>query len=685
MGRLLNGLGRRAEYGMARAHNAVINLATHGSLHAPQPKHPADFLAYTQRLGGRQNSGFPDKWRLDQRFPLANPAKVAVVLHCYYPELLEELYQHLENIPVEFDLFITNASGTEIPLPQNLSLLQHQIVLPVENHGRDIFPLVQLVNAGFLNPYEIILKMHTKKSAWRGDHQELSGTGTQWKDAFLEDLLGSREATENILAAFATDASLGLITAKGNILGKEFWGGDKRIVKNLLRRLELDLEPKKLRFAAGSMYWVRGFVLQGLRSLNLTAADFDKEAGQVDGTTAHAIERIIGILCEEAGLSLNDVSATANISKNISSDIIWQYFQKDQSRQPRVQAIPFYLPQFYPSQHNNRWWGAGFTEWSNVTGAVPAYSGHYQPKLPTDLGFYDLRYDDVREAQTKLAKQSGITGFMYYYYWFAGERLLHTPIENLHASKVNMPFCLMWANENWTRRWDGQEADVLIKQDYEKIPAANFIDDIIEFLLDPRYIRIDGKAVLAVYRPGQMPDFAEIAQEWRERARAKGAGELLILTVNVGKNFDSLEGDLTAQGIDGALDFPPHKLPWAPGPAAKIKLDRRWRGNLMSYPKLAAAAIARNRKLPANEYPGVMVGFDNTARRQWNPEIWYGSNPYTFHRWLKETADVLLSRPPQQRLLFINAWNEWAESAILEPTTRFGNTFLLAVRSVLFS
>ena len=290
----------------------------------------------------------------------------------------------------------------------------------------------------------------------------------------------------------------------------------------------------------------------------------------------------------------------------------------------------------------------------------------------------------MREKQAALAREHGVAGFMYYYYWFSGERLLHLPLEMLHASDTDQPFCIMWANENGTRRWDGRASDVLIGQDYSKVPAEDFIDDVMEFLLDPRYMRIDGKAILAVYRPGQMKNFADVVRTWRERAREAGAGDLYVLAVAVADEFDSIGTLGEDTGIDGTLQFPPHNLPWVAGPATEVVLDHRWRGNFMSYQETVKASLALSGSLKDNEYPGAMVAFDNTARRQWTADTWYGSNPYTFRRWVAGLVDSVMPRDPEHRVVFINAWNEWAESAVLEPTTRFGRTFLLALRDVVW-
>jgi len=678
-----HGAIRRLDYVGVRARQAGINLLTSGNLRGTRAVHPADFVNYVDRQGGRQDSGFPDRWRIDDRLHFADPARVGVILNCFYPDLLDELLARLTFIPVPFDLFVTNVSGAPVQLPQAVGNMRHGVVMDCENHGRDILPMLELVNAGVLDPYSLILKVHTKKSPWREEHSALQGDGSEWRTSLIDSLLPSTEGISDIIAAFGNDPHLGVVTAPGSIAGTDFWGGDRRIVEQLLRRLELELDPEVLRFPAGSMYWCRGFVLQGLRSLNLIADDFDSEAGQVDGTTAHAVERIIGLLTEEAGLILatSDDVESGLAAKEPS---LLERYIPNAGLARRATVLPFYLPQFHPSPYNDAWWGEGFTEWTNVASAIPMYRGHYQPKIPTDLGFYDLRLDAVRREQVHLANAHGIAGFMYYYYWFSGERVLNTPIENLLSSKDDAPFCLMWANENWTRRWDGRSQDILIGQDYDKVPAEDFIDDVMEFLLDPRYIRVDGKALIAVYRPGQMSDFAQVASEWRRRAREAGVGELLLLSVAVASEFDALAPSAVA-AVDGFLEFPPHNLPWVAGPAASVGFDKRWRGNFMSYRATAEASITQAREMDDSVFPGAMVNFDNTARRQWRPDVWYGTNPYTFRRWVGAQIDSLMVRPPESRLLFINAWNEWAEGAILEPTTRFGRTYLQAIRDAVLA
>lgn len=646
------------------------------------PSSPADYGTWLDRIGGRNVVGHPEVWKSRTDLPLESPSRVAAVVHVYYADLLPEILHHLESIPVEFDLLITNASDSEISIdPDGLALLRNVRVMDVANHGRDILPLVSMVNAGLLDPYELIVKVHTKESAWRADH-DLDGSGAEWRGELLEGLLGSGANVERILSAFAESPELGVLTSDGSVLGPEHWGDNQTTTHTLMRRIELGFDESRLRFPAGSMYWIRGFLLQGLRALNLSAADFEEEAGQVNATTAHALERMVGLLTAEAGQT---VEAVGSALGNVPMTETWQRFRLQSRRSPRARVLPFYLPQFHPIPENDRWWGTGFTEWTNVSAARPAYAGHHQPKVSRDVGFYDLRLEQTRQQQVDLARAHGISGFMYYYYWFAGKRMLQLPIERLAAGEIDFPYCIMWANENWTRRWDGRSDDVLIGQNYDEVPAETFIDDILPFLLDDRYLKVDGKPLLSVYRPGQMADFPAVVNAWRKRASEHNL-ELHVVSVDVAKEFDALEGSAEEAGLDGLMGFPPHNCLWSWLPHEGLGVDDRFTGNLLSYADLVKDAEKRlSRGVDDGSFPGVMVTFDNTARRQWNSDLWFGSNPYTFRRWLAAAVRAVAHRESSERIVFVNAWNEWAEGAVLEPSDRFGSTFLLAVRDVVHS
>jgi lipopolysaccharide biosynthesis protein len=654
----------RARVGLAHAllQSAARDEALAGS--------PAAFPLWLARRRGTRFRGHPGHWHVEEASPDA--PRLAVVLHVHYPELVPGILRLLGNLPERFDLFLTDSSGTDAPLPPlDLPLLGRFTRFEVENRGRDILPLVSLVNSGLLDPYDVVLKLHTKKSPWRESHDALDGSGDEWRDTLLQEILGDRSTADRVLAAFDRDPDLGFVVAGDSIAGSEHWGANEAGVADLLRRVELD-RTEHLTFPAGSIYWARGFALRALRALRLDAEDFPPERGQDDGTTAHAVERVLGVLATEAGFR---IASPEHLGEPAAGEPV-----------RRARVIPFYLPQYHRFPENDRWWGPGFTDWANVAKGKPNFPGHEQPLLPAELGFYDLESDRVRKRQTELATRAGISGFMYYHYWFAGRPLMRMPLERLVESELDQPFSVMWANEDWTRTWDGRADDVLIAQEFESAPANGFIDDVLPLLRDPRYIRVDGAALLAVYRPGAIPDFAAVLADWRERARAAGAGELHVLGVDVGGVFQGYtEEEAERAGLDGLLGFPPHNHRWEWRSQAGSGIVDTFRGRYLEYRGMADAAIddLRSGRVGPRRSPGVMAGFDNTARRQDTADIWYGANPFTFRRWLRAAVLHAESRPEASPLVFVNAWNEWAESAVLEPTERYGSLYLQAVGSAL--
>lgn len=662
---------------LKRGIDSLLVWANQDAPTLPAHEGPLAFDRWAETRSARHDVPFSAQWREVSSWRQGRPARVGVVVHVYFAELVPQLLDAFRAIDVPFDLIVTNSSGEDLELPEDVGA--RQLLLPTVNRGRDILPLLSVVNAGLLDPYDLVLKVHTKKSQWRGEH-ELHGDGAQWRDELLTSLLGDGANVSAILAAFAGDPSLGIVTADDSVLGPEYWGDNEQLVAQLLRRIELDLDPSALVFAAGSMYWIRGFLLASMRSLDLDDEDFELESGQTNQTTAHAVERALGVLCLEAGLQIRGRGGIGAKTGDPAR------YDPETELVPRARAVPFYLPQFHQIPENDAWWGDGFTEWTNVAAARPIYAGHDQPKLPEALGFYDLRNPDVAQRQIALARAAGLAGFMYYRYWFSGQELLQEPLEIRRGLSDDFAFCLMWANENWTRTWSGGHDDVLMAQDYQRVPATDFIDSVMHLLTDPRYLRVQGKAVLAVYRPRQMDDIAAVVASWRERARQEGAGELLLLAVDVGSDMDGLPSDVSEFGFDGTMGFPPHNHHWWGVDHAGLGLAAGIQPRILSYRAMADAAIQRGRQghVPSY-YPAVMVGFDNTARRQRTPDVWWGANPYTYFRWLSAVVESVMDRPLERRLVFINAWNEWAESAVLEPTQRMGKSFLTATRAALLS
>ncbi len=354
---------------------------------------------------------------------------------------------------------------------------------------------------------------------------------------------------------------------------------------------------------------------------------------------------------------------------------------------PRVRLIAFYLPQFHPIPENHAWWGAGFTEWRNVVTAKPQFRGHYQPHLPADLGFYDLRLSEVREAQAELAAEYGIYGFCYYHYWFNGRRILQRPFSEVLASgKPDFPFCLCWANENWTRVWDGGNQHVLLAQSYSDEDDRAHIESLIPALHDERYIRIDGRPLLLVYRTELLPDAARTAAIWRDAAARAGVGDLYLARV------ESFVPGIEPKniGFDAAVEFVPTWRSLRRGRlqstvytvlrAARL-VSRGYSDNLVvAYDTHVETVLAKLRPL----YPWfhtVTPSWDNSPRRSRDALILHGSTPPKYEAWLRAVVEETVERvDPDKRIVFVNAWNEWAEGNHLEPDQRWGRAYLEATK-----
>jgi len=589
----------------------------------------------------------------------------AVILHLFYPDLWPEIRGFLEVLGDDFDLFVSLCDETGLGFEDEIRRdFPRAEVRVLENRGRDIRPFLVFLQDDRLARYRYVFKMHSKKSSHRPD-------GDRWRRHLYGRLLGSPEHIRQIKRCLDADPQIGILGASTQLnTDDEAWGSNRERMEDLVVRMGVSPDHLSLSFFAGSMFWFRPAALRPLAELALQEHDFEPESGQLDGTLAHAVERLFTIAAEAAGyrvLAWDGCRPPASVPET--------------GPVKRFRPIAFYLPQFHPIPENDAWWGAGFTEWMQAVKARPLYEGHVQPRIPRDLGFYDLRVPETRRAQADLARLHGIHGFCYYHYWFDGRRLLERPLDEvLSSGEPDFPFCICWANENWTLRLDGLDNEILMGQDYSLESNRRFIRDVIPILRDPRYLRYRDRPVLLVYRAREIPDLKRTLDMWRSECLAQGVGEIHLCAVRF---WDVV--DVASLGFDAAVDFPPHHLRVENIAERMPALAPGFRGLIYDYEEAARRNLeARGHGYEQLAHRGVMLAWDNTPRRGLDAHIAHGATPGAYRKWLTGVLEQELEHSSEpESLIFINAWNEWGEGAVLEPDQHFGSAFLEATRDAL--
>lgn len=360
---------------------------------------------------------------------------------------------------------------------------------------------------------------------------------------------------------------------------------------------------------------------------------------------------------------------------------------------PVVRLIAHYLPQFHPIPENDEWWGRGFTEWRLVAQAKPLFSGHAQPRLPGELGFYDLRIPEVRAAQAELAREHGIEGFCYWHYWFAGGRLLERPFnEVLESGEPDFPFCLAWANHTWSRVWEGKSRVILMEQTYPGVEDyTNHFHSLLPAFSDPRYITVDGKPLFVVFRPQDLPEPREFADCWHALAEKSGLKGIYIMGITCSPwNLSAwttrdcgFDASLTTACLSAGV---PSGKPERNGPGRMLREVRRnvrlklRRPVVRRYDTEVMGAFSPG-PLPDDCYPAVLSNWDNTPRHKYNRgRVLVGSNPEAFRAHLRDGISQVIHRDDEHRIVFIKSWNEWAEGNYIEPDAHFGRGYLEAIR-----
>lgn len=371
-----------------------------------------------------------------------------------------------------------------------------------------------------------------------------------------------------------------------------------------------------------------------------------------------------------------------------------------------VKLVPLYFPQFHAIPENNEWWGEGFTDWVNVKKGKPQFRGHYQPRVPLGDRYYDQSQKDVIQWQIDLAKSYGIYGFCHYHYWFDGKQLLETPTNIMMASKdLRFPFCLAWANETWSRRWDGRDHDILIKQTHipEKERWLNHFNYLIKAWQDDRAIKIDGKPVFLIYRSHRIDRIEDMFDFWREQAHQAGLDGLYFIAI---KQYEFPIKEVLKH-FDAVVQFQPFEAIYSPDfkgpilnnsqrfqsmhrlPEPILKAFRSLRTSFFKsltfydYDQVWEQIIKEKHEQGMTTFPGAFMDWDNSARYKSRATLYRGASPERFEFWFRKLVEGVLRRPADEHMIFINAWNEWAEGAYLEPDEKYQAKYLEAIQRVL--
>ncbi len=367
----------------------------------------------------------------------------------------------------------------------------------------------------------------------------------------------------------------------------------------------------------------------------------------------------------------------------------------------KTKIITFYLPQYHSIPENDEWWGKDFTDWINVKKAKPRYSGHYQPHVPSELGYYDLSNEDIRIAQASLASEYGIYGFCYYHYWFNGKMLLEKPFnEVLNTQKPDFPFCLCWANENWTRRWDGLDSKILMQQNYSEYDVKEHIEWLLKAFNDPRYIKINNKPLFLIYNASGIPHLREMIKSYRDYAKINGIDDIYLCSVKSIHNKLN-DAEAISSGFNAVVEFIPgteKKIPMKLTGLPRYYLYKiinkmlsishidKLTGKLPittvhDYKKFAQMNINKE-EYKIKTFPCVIPSWDNSARKRVSASI-QNNEPSIFKKWLASSIKKVSNYDTDEKIVFINAWNEWAEGCHLEPDMKNERKFLKAVKQTL--
>ena len=603
---------------------------------------------------------------------------VGIHLHLFYEDMADECLEYLGNIPLSFDLYISipehqASHDWESTFKSKLPQVRQVVVERVPNRGRDLAPLV-IQFGKTLADYDVIAHFHTKKSPHR---ESLEG----WFGEIMSSLCGSRSGVSQILNLFGGDAKV--VYPAGDHVAhwdSSGWSDNQDIAKALLHRhTKLDMADfDKTEFPQGSMFWGKGAALREFLSLPLDYNDFAEEPIAADATLAHALERLILVF------STLHEGRNYRIESQALSREPQQYYEEQHDFSTElvhdsIKVLAYYLPQFHPTPENDAWHGKGFTEWHKVAAANPLFEGHYQQHIPhPDLGYYHLDSPRQLALQADMMRQAGVNGLIFYHYWFSGKLILEKPAQMLLDNPdIDMPFSFCWANENWTRRWDGNEKEILLGQVYSPEDALAFIRYMVPFFKDRRYIKVEGRPVLFVYRPSAMEHVEDYLQIWREECERNDLpAPYVVATLTRGAVSPS------HYGMDAAVERVLHD--WTGGAVADIRHELNpygpINGSVLDYSEVADHYMHKQLDNDYVLFRSLVPTWDNTARYGTEAILLHRFTTGKFQEWLEHLIRYSVKElPADRRFVVVNAWNEWAEGAHLEPDTRFGYGYLNSI------
>lgn len=603
---------------------------------------------------------------------------VAVHLHVANVEALDSFTSRMVAFDGEFDLFVSltepiHAASVRSELARALPLARDIVVESDFPSGAAIVPFA-IQFGERLSKYDVV------------GHFFVSGDTPASACTTLLDLLigpvgASSARLAYILQNLREDARLIYPDGVAYAVQDASFGVARKhtlTARLLAKHPKLSLEAfPVIHSPNGSMFWARGDSLKSFFELPVAYADDGANSLLLDDHLGHALERVLPILASRGNGRVYRIFKQDSIDDyseyEAQQDFTESVVHKD------IKVLSYYLPQFHPTPLNDEWHGEGFTEWTKVGAAQPLFKGHYQQHIPhDDIGYYMLDSADTLHKQAELMKKAGVYGQVFYHYWFSGQMILENPAKMLLANPdVEMPYCFCWANENWTRRWDGNEREILLGQTYSAQDARDFISYLIPFFKDSRYIRIDSRPVLMVYRPSSIPDSKLYLDMWAEECGKHGLPAPYVVAVLTRGATDPRDF-----GMDAGTERVLHD--WTGGAVENMKGSltpyRPINGSVLPYNGVADFYTDQTHVPDFTYFRCLVPQWDNTARYGSEALVVHDSTPRKFQAWLENlVAYSQRTLPEDRRFIVVNAWNEWAEGAHLEPDSRYGYSYLNSV------